>query len=226
MKYYQIFFLIIILASCKTNYEGIKRIEIHANYIDSEGKPGKRVRWKEKIEHRIYDKNLKLLELVRYGGEGNWHSIVILNKKDYTITRIDGSLRNFKERDYIEEFEYDVNGNLIKRSLWLYKDNRIDYLALRNIFDTKEGYIRIEKLDYYGDIQSVEKVPLMDPIEITEDVFIPNTENIIFNLSDANNNELLFDKDGRLEKILYLDKDNNLLGYRGFTYEKLKKIAR
>ena len=225
MKYYQIAILLFLITSCKTKYEGIKRTEIQVDFRqNSKGKPNIMTIGKCKIEYRIYDKDLKLIELIRYGGQGDWNSIAVWNPKESKLAVINASFQDFKRRDFIEVFEYDDTGMLKERKLWRYKNNKIDYLAFRDIFDVSKAEMKCEVLDYYGEIERFEKKEIKYPPEIQENAFEPKIGEVVSKMVDAEREEFIYDKEDKLVKIIYKDRLDNPIGYTIFEYEKMKKV--
>lgn len=226
MKCFQIIILLIFVSSCKTNYEGIKRIETQVDYRHNiYGEPIKRKRWKRKIEYRIYDKDEKLIEIGAYGERGGF-SKSKWNPIDSTLEITSGSFRNHKKLDFIEYFKYDDKGQLIERTFSRCRDNKIHHLAYRDKFnhriDSMENIVYKEN----GEIRSSSNSKLKLPLEMDDEIYNQKLPNVGSRIVLTEKQEFIYDNEKRLVKILHKDKYDNLLGYTKYKYKKLKKRTR
>lgn len=226
MKGFQVIILLIFISSCKTTYEGIKRIETQVEYRHNiYGEPIKRKRWKRKIEYRIYDKDEKLIEIGAYGERGGFSQLK-WNPIDSTLEITSGSFRNYKKLDFIEYFKYDDKGQLVEKSFSRCRDNKIHHLVYRDKYnhriDSMENIVYKEN----GEIRSSSNSKLKLPLEMDDEIYNQKLTNVGSRIVLTEKQEFIYDNKNRLVKILHKDKYDNLLGYTRYKYKRLKKRTR
>lgn len=215
--------MLIFISGCKTNYEGIKRIETQVDYRQNiYGEPIKRKKWKRKIEYRIYDNDEKLIEIGAYGERGGFCKSK-WNPVDSTLKVTTGSFRNHKKLDFIEYFEYDDKGKLVESTLSRCRDNKIYHLAYRDKFyfgvDSMENIVYKEN----GEISNKSANKLRLPSKLDDEIYNQKLSNISSRIVLTEKQDFIYDDKNRLVKILHKDKYYNLLGYTKYKYKKIKK---
>ncbi len=226
MRCFQIIILLFFITSCKTNFDGITRIETQVDYPHNiYGEPIKRKRKKRKIEYRIYDKTEILIEVGTYGERGGYIKSE-WNEKDSTLMITNASTRNYKKMDCIEKFKYNENGELTERTLSICRNNKILYLSYQDKFYNEMDSMKCTVYKQNGEIRNSSNHKLRYPLELDDEIYNQKTLNVGRRILRTKKQEFIYDKEKRLTKILYKDQYDNILGYTTYKYKKLKTRKR
>ena len=224
MEYLQITILLIFITSCKTNYEGIKRIETMVDYRSViYGELIKEKKWKRKVEYRIYDKSEKLIETGRYGES---HIILEPNRdlKDSTVQPETYYYGDYSKLDHVVFLTYDEAGRIVEKTSWKCRDNKIIYLEYQETFNYGTGTMICTSYKHDGAIKDSSNHKLRTPLisrDATQTVSIVSST-----LVWPENKEFIYDNRKKLTKVLYKGNDDNLLGFTKYKYLKLKKLRK
>ncbi len=127
-----------------------KKTETEYFYISN--KNFKKSKWRKtrrKIGYECFDKKRNVIKEVEYGEKWSMKSETLNSDSSITINCMHG--RNYKKINTVLFHVYDNTGNKSNEELWQFKNNKMDYLIYKTIFEYDTNGKLIKETEYDKD---------------------------------------------------------------------------